>query len=96
MEQLVKELKLKNIIWINPENVNILYPGQFDSILDLLDGIAKRNKNENFNMMPKLTDVRLITNEVVEAVVNANFKKGNIELLGIFIYDYTKIKYEEV
>ena len=96
MQALHSELKRKNIIWVTPENENILYPGQLDVILDLLCGIAKRDKNQNFNMMPKLTNIRLVSNEVVEAVANANFKKGNVELIGIFLYDYTKIKYEEV
>ena len=96
MQALHSELKRKNIIWVTPENENILYPGQLDVILDLLCGIAKRDKNQNFNMMPKLTNIRLVSNEVVEAVANANFKKGNVELIGIFLYDYTKIKYEDV
>ena len=96
MKQLIKELKTKNIIWVTPENENILYPGQLEAILDLLAGIAEKNKKENFGMMPKITNVRLSSNEVVEAVANANFKKGSVELMGIFLYDYTKIKYEEV
>ena len=96
MKALQTELKRKNIIWVTPENEKILYPGQLDAILDLLCGIAEREKNQNFNMMPKLTNIRLVSNEVVEAVANANFKKGNVELMGIFLYDYTKIKYEEV
>lgn len=96
MKALQIELKRRNIIWVTPENENILYPGQLDAILHLLCGIAERDKNTNFNMMPKLTNIRLVTNEVVEAVANANFKKGQVELMGIFLYDYTKIKYEEV
>jgi hypothetical protein len=96
MKALLSELKRKNIIWITPKNKNILYPGQLNIILDLLSAIAERDKDENFNMMPKLINVRLASNEVVEAVANANFKKGVVELLGIFLYDCTKIKDEEV
>lgn len=90
------ELREKNIIWVTPENENILQDGQLEAIFELLCSTAEKNKNENFNMMPKLTNVRLVSNEIVEAVANVNFKKGDIELIGIFIYDYTKITYEEV
>ncbi len=96
MEQLKKELREKNIIWVSPETENILAVGQLDEIFELLKKIAFKYNKEDLNMMPKLQNIELITGEVVEAVANANFKKGNIELMGIFLYDYTKIKYEAV
>lgn len=96
MKELETELNVKNIIWITPENEYILHDGILKQIFDLLCGIARRDRNKIFGMMPKLTDVRLVTNEVVEAVAVVNFKMGIVEVMGIFLYDYTKIKYEEV
>ena len=96
MQALKNELTEKNIIWVTPENENLLYPGVLESIFTELTKVAEKNKNENFNMMPKLLNIRLITDEIVEGIANANFKCGQIELLGIFLYDYTKIKYEDV
>ena len=96
MKELEKELDRKNIHWVTPETESIFADGQMEQIFDSLANVALKYKGQNFNMMPRLTNVALITGEVVEAVVNANFKCGDIEVLGIFIYDYTKISFNEV
>lgn len=96
MEQLFKELEANNIICVTPENENILMPDQLQQIFGLLTSTALKYKDENFNMMPKLQNITLASGEVFEGVANANFKQGMVELLGIYIYDSTKIKYENV
>lgn len=96
MKLLQEELKENNILWITPESENIFQNGQLEQIFALLTHIANKNKDENFGMMPQLTNVKLITGEVCEAVASANFKKGKIELIGIFLFDPTKINYKKV
>lgn len=96
MKELLKELKQSDIHWITPETEDVFAEGQLDQVFDSLNRIALKNKKENFNMMPKIVDIELVTGEVVEAVANANFKQGTVELIGIFIYDYTKNSYENV
>jgi hypothetical protein len=96
MKELIKELNSNRIVWVTPENEKILADGQLNEIFKLLKGIASKHKNENFGMMPKLQNIKLSTKEVVEAVACANFKIGNVELMGIFLYDNTEIKYEKV
>lgn len=96
MKQTIQEKWNNNVIYIIPQNSNILAKGQIEQIFNLLNKIANKNKNENFSMMPKLTNIELATGEIVEAIPVTNFKKGEVSVLGIFAYDYTKIKYEEV
>lgn len=86
----------KGIIWVTPENEKILADGQLEIIMDLIFGLSQKYKNESFSMSPKLTNVKLISGEVVEAVAVANFINGNTELMGIFLYDYTKQSYDSV
>jgi hypothetical protein len=86
----------KNIIWVTPENEDIIADGYLENIMDGLVGIAQKYSTESFSMSPKLTDIKLISGEVVEAVAFANFIQGKIELMGIFLYDYTKQNYDAV
>jgi len=95
-EQLEKELKEKNILWINPAEKNVFAEGKLEEIFNLLVGISLKYKDTTFSMMPKLVNVGLVTGEVVEAVVCANFIYGTVEVMGIFLYDYTKFSYETV
>lgn len=96
MKEFLELLKSKNIIRVTPVNQDILYPGVQRQIFKNLESVAKKYKKESFGMMPRMGNIRLISGEVVEAVVNANFRKGKFELIDIYLYDYTKIKYDEV
>jgi len=96
MKGLMNELQKMNVHLVTPEQENILANGELDKIFEALKGISNKYPNENFNMLPKLVNVRLVTGEVCEAIANANFLNGNIELMGIYLYDYTKLKYEEL
>ena len=96
MEELNLELKKMNVYWVTPNEAHLLAKGEIDKIFDLLKGISNKNPNDNFNMMPKVINVHLSSGEVCEGIANANFKKGNIEVMGIFLYDQTKLKYEEL
>ena len=94
MEDLKIELKKMNVYWITPDEEQIFADGEMGRIFDLLKVIANKNPSDNFNMMPKIVNVHLSTGEVCEGIANANFIQGNIELIGVFLYDYTKLKYE--
>jgi hypothetical protein len=94
MNELLKELKKLNVYWITPGQEQIFAQGELQRIFELLQIISNKYPEENFNMMPKLVNVHLCTGEVCEGIVNANFRKGEIEIMGIYIYDYTKVKYE--
>ena len=90
------QLREKSVIWITPENEYLIKRDCLPTILELMANIGLKRKNENFGMMPKITGVELVTGEVVEAVGAANYKHSDMELYGIFVYDYTKITYDEV
>ncbi len=90
------QLKEMGIIWVTPENEYVIKSDCLPNILELMANIGLKRKNENFGMMPKITGVELITGEVVEAVGAANYNNSDMELYGIFLYDYTKITYEKV
>jgi len=94
MNELLKELKKLNVYSITPDEAQIFAEGELERIFELLQGISNKYPEENFNMMPKLVNVHLCTGEVCEGIVNANFRKGEIEIMGIYLYDHTKVKYE--
>lgn len=95
-QQFLIELKKRNIIWVTPDNEEIIQEDALNEIFNVLTEYASTNKNKSFGALQRINNVRLVTNEVVEAVVAANYVNGAIQIFGIFLYDYTTTKYADV
>ena len=97
MEKFKKELKRLNVYWINNTNEEMLADGELKNIVELLMSLAKKYPDESFNMLPLLKYVHLATGEVCNAIAGATFLKGKVVgLIGIFAYDPTKMRAEDL
>jgi len=95
-KEFLKKIKKMNVYEITPNDTEIFADGAIEQILVGLKKIGKKYRKETFNMMPKLTNVKLKTGESVEAIAVTDFRKGKVSLIAIYLYDYTQTEYKEL